>query len=122
MSDAYLNTDSLKGLSERVARFCEEREWGQFHNTKDLAISLVLEATEVLEITQWKDLAELEPTDAEIASRLGEELSDVLYWVLLLSRRHRIDLGFSFEAKMLKNEEKYPVAKSRGSRVKYSQL
>jgi NTP pyrophosphatase (non-canonical NTP hydrolase) len=69
--------DGLRELSRRVERFCDERDWGQFHNTKDLAISLALEASEVLEVTQWKNEGELESDGAR--ARLGEELSDVLY-------------------------------------------
>ena len=114
--------DTLHGLSRRVERFCAEREWEQFHNTKDLAISLVLEATEVLELTQWKESDELDPGNAASRARLAEELSDVLYWLLILATRHGIDLAAAFEEKLVQNERKYPVDKARGSAAKYTEL
>ena len=111
---------SLRDLSRRIEGFCDERDWAQFHNTKDLAISLALEASEVLEITQWKDEAELESDGAR--ARMGEELSDVLYWPLLLCARHNIDLASAFEEKMVQNEAKYPVSQAHGSAAKYTHL
>ena len=114
--------DSLRQLSDRVDRFCRDRDWGKFHNTKDLAISLALEAGEVLEITQWKDAKELASGTESVRRRLEAELSDVLYWLLLLSSHHGIDLASAFDRKMSENESKYPVELARGSKAKYTEL
>ena len=121
MTDAGETDPSVRFLAHRVEAFCSDRDWGQFHNTKDLAISLALEAAEVLELTQWKGISELE-SNQELRVRLAEELSDVLYWVLVLASRHGIDLADAFERKMVENERKYPANKARGSSAKYTEL
>ncbi|MBX3114558.1 MAG: nucleotide pyrophosphohydrolase [Fimbriimonadaceae bacterium] len=114
--------NSLEVLTRRISEFVEARDWSKFHNPKDLAISLSLEANEVLELMQWKNgdelLIHLESENVE----LGKELSDVLYWTLLLAHSQGIDLATAFELKMQENEEKYPVSLSKGSSKKYDQL
>lgn len=110
---------TLKELQQRVVAFRDAREWQQFHNPKDMALSLVLEASEVLELFQWKREAELNELLPTMRQQLSDELADVLYWVLLMSRDAEIDLAAAFEAKMAKNEAKYPIEQFRGSREKY---
>lgn len=110
------STDSIKIMIERIQRFRSERDWKQFHQPKDLALSLTLEAAEVLELFQWKREGEWPASD-----RLGEELADVLYWALLMAADGGVDLAAAFEAKMVANERKYPVEKSKGSSRKYSE-
>lgn len=105
---------------KRVIRFIEERDWGQFHNPKDLAISLSLEAAELLEHFQWKNQSEIETYVREHKSDVAEELVDVLYWVLLISHYLAIDLSDAFDQKMTKNEAKYPADKARGRHDKYT--
>jgi NTP pyrophosphatase (non-canonical NTP hydrolase) len=107
---------NISDLSKRIRIFIEERDWDQFHDPKDLAISLCLEAAEVLEHFQWKNKDEVN------AKEIGEELADVLYWVILLSNKFDINLTEAFEDKMIKNEKKYPVEKAKGSKAKYTQL
>jgi dCTP diphosphatase len=114
--------DSLHALTQRILAIRDARDWKQFHNPKDLALSLVLEATELLELFQWKNGSELQEHLIKHKSELGDELSDVLYWVLLLSHDLGIDLPAAFEAKMQKNEAKYPVDKARGTHTKYTNL
>jgi NTP pyrophosphatase (non-canonical NTP hydrolase) len=111
-------TGNLEDLARRIIAFRDERDWKQFHSPKDVAISLVLEASELLEVFQWKN-GEL---SSDQKQRIGEELADVLYWVVLLSHDLGIDLPAVFERKMAKNEAKYPVAKSKGSSKKYTEL
>ena len=108
----------LADLQSRVMAFRDARDWRQFHTSKDVAISLVLEASELLEIFQWKQ----GEATAEQRARIGEELADVLYWVLLLSHDLGIDLAQVFEAKMKANESKYPVSKAKGKSTKYTEL
>jgi len=112
----------IKNLIERIKKFRDERDWKQFHNSKDVALSLVLEAAEVLEHFQWKSQAEIEEYIKSNKREIGEELADVLYWVLLMSHDLEIDIKEALEKKIVKNEEKYPVDKARGSHTKYNKL
>jgi len=106
----------LSELTDLIKKFVNDRDWNQFHDPKDLAISLNLEASEVLEHFQWKTKEKINKQE------LGKELADVLYWVLLMSSSLEIDLGHVFRDKMAENEKKYPVSKSKGSSKKYTEL
>lgn len=112
----------IKRLTEKIKRFRDERNWKQFHNPKDVAISLVLEATEVLEHFQWKNKTEIEKYLKNNKANIGEELADVLYWVLLMCNDLKIDIIKMLEKKIKKNEEKYPVEKAWGKHTKYNKL
>ena len=114
--------DSLAFLLQAALRFRDEREWKQFHNFKDLAVTLSLEAAEVLEHAQWKSAEELEQHLAEQREHVADELADVLHVLLLLAEHAKIDLAAAFHDKLAKTAEKYPVAKARGSAKKYDQL
>jgi dCTP diphosphatase len=109
-------------LTALVLRFREERDWKQFHNPKDQALSLCLEAAELLELMQWRNGEELQAHLSSIKPRLGEELADVLGWVLLLAHDQQIDLAAAFERKIRINSEKYPVDKAKGVATKYTDL
>lgn len=111
----------IQKLTEQIVAFRDARDWKQFHNPKDLAISLVLEAGEVLEHFQWKNSEEMQKHVAEHKEDVGEELADVLYWVLLLSHDTGVDIQKAFEKKMAINEEKYSVEKARGNHKKYTE-
>jgi len=112
----------IKNLTEKIKKFRDERNWKQFHNPKDVALSLVLEATEVLEHFQWKSKEEIGQYVKENKNEIGEELADVFYWVLLMSYDLEIDIREAFEKKLAKNEKKYPVNKSNGKHTKYNKL
>jgi NTP pyrophosphatase (non-canonical NTP hydrolase) len=113
---------SLEEIQTIIRTFCDDRDWDQFHNPKDLSISLALEAAEVMEHFQWKNEAEMAKHAVERKEAVGEELADVFYWVLLLANKLDIDLVDAFQKKMVKNEAKYPVAKAKGSHKKYTEL
>lgn len=113
---------NLNKLTEQVISFRDARDWKQFHNPKDCAISLSLEASEVLEHFQWKNKDEIDSYIKSHKDDISEELADVLYWVLLLSHDLDVDLNAAFSAKMEKNAKKYPVDKSKGKHTKYNQL
>ena len=113
---------TLAQLTRLVLRFREERDWKQFHNPKDQALSLCLEAAELMELMQWRNGPELDAHLTKIRERLGEELSDVLGWVLLLAHDQGIDLTSAFERKIRINSKKYPVEKARGVATKYTEL
>ncbi len=113
---------SIAELTALVTSFRDARNWRQFHNPKDCAISLQLEATEVLEHFQWRNGDALTKYLAEHKADVADELADVFYWVLLMTHDLGIDLSDAFERKLAKNGEKYPVEKSKGSAVKYTEL
>ena len=112
----------INQLTKRIVDFINDRDWDQFHNPKDLAISLVLESTEVMEHFQWKNNEEMEEYLKVAKDDVGEELADVLYWVLLMSHDLKIDIKDAFEKKMGKNEAKYPIEKAKGKHTKYNKL
>ena len=111
--------DKYDALTERIRLFCKARDWSQFHDPKNLAISLQLEASEVLELFQWtKDNQIKSGKDEDIK----DELADVLYWLIMLANHYQIDLADALEKKMDKNEEKYPIDKAKGRSAKYTEL
>ena len=109
-------------MQKKIVAFRDARDWKQFHNPKDLAISLVLEAGEFLEHFQWKNPEEIEQHIANHKEDVGDELADVLYWVLLIANDFDIDIADALSKKLQKNEAKYPVAKAKGSHKKYTEL
>ncbi len=113
---------SIEDLIKRIVDFRDARDWKQFHNAKDLSLSLVLEAAEVMEHFQWKSKEEIETYIIDHKNDIGEELADVFYWVLLMSHDLKIDLVEAVEKKMEKNEAKYPVEKAKGKHTKYNKL
>ena len=115
-------SDKLSDLTKAVIDFRDARNWSQFHNAKDVAISLILEASELLELFQWKTGEDLDTHVEKVKQQIGEELSDVLYWTLLLAHDLQIDLSTVFKEKLKSNEIKYPLEKARNSSAKYDQL
>lgn len=112
----------IEDLTGRIIAFRDARDWRQFHNPKDCAISLALEAAEVLEHFQWKNKEEMEAYVKTNKIEISEELADVLYWVLLMSKDLDIDVLEALDKKMKKNEDKYPVEKAKGKHTKYTNL
>jgi NTP pyrophosphatase (non-canonical NTP hydrolase) len=112
----------LEELTKKILDFRDKRDWRQFHNPKDLALSLVLEASEVLEHFQWKNGPELEKYINSNKNLIAEELADVLYWVLLMSKDLDINILQALDDKLKINEEKYPIEKSKGKADKYTEL
>ena len=104
---------------EKIKKFRDDRDWQQFHNPKDLAISISLEAAELLEIFQWS-ADDLECTDK--LDRVKEELADVLSYCVLLADRCGLDLDSILCDKIKKNEGKYPVSAAYGNKAKYTEL
>lgn len=112
----------IRKLTEKITKFRDKRDWKQFHNPKDVAISLVLEASEVLEHFQWKSKEEIEKYIKSNKEEIGEELADVLYWVLLMCNDLNINIKEVLEKKIKKNEKKYPIKKAKGKHTKYNKL
>ena len=113
---------NIKDLTEKIIAFRNARDWKQFHNPKDVALSLVLEAGEVMEHFQWKNKEEVEKYIKTNKNDIGEELADVLYWVLLMSYDLKIDILDALEKKLEKNKVKYPIEKAKGKHTKYNKL
>ena len=114
--------NSFKQLTQKIIKFRDDRDWKQFHNPKDVALSLVLESTEVLEHFQWKNGKELEEYISQNKEEISEEVADVLYWVLLMSHDLDIDIKKALERKLKINDKKYPVEKAKGKSTKYNKL
>jgi dCTP diphosphatase len=112
----------LKDMQARIIAFRDDRNWKQFHNPKDMTISLVLEASELLEHFQWKSQEEIDEHIKAHKGEVADELADVLYWVLLIAHDLDIDLAKASAAKLKKNEAKYPVEKAKDNHKKYSDL
>ena len=108
--------NDIQQLTEILRQFRDERDWAQFHNAKDLAMALNIEAAELLEVFLWKA-----PEQADIGS-VKEELADVITFALLLADKYGLDVKQIVLEKMEKNARKYPVEKSKGSAKKYTEL
>jgi NTP pyrophosphatase (non-canonical NTP hydrolase) len=106
----------LAHLTNLLVRFRDDRDWQQFHNPKDLAVALSIEAGELLEEYLWK-----KPEEA-LVDKVKEELADVLAYALLLAHHYGLDIRAIVEEKIRKNAEKYPVDKSKGTAAKYDEL
>ena len=110
-------TDSIKELQERITSFRDARDWKQFHNPKDLAISISLEAAELLEAFQWSG-ADISAEGKE--DKIKEELADVMMYCILLADRMNLDISKIISEKLIMNERKYPVEKAYGRKDKYT--
>jgi len=112
----------IRELQAKVIKFRDERDWAQYHNPKDLAISLSLEAAELLEVFQWKDSTEVEAlkSDSEVRIKVKEEIGDILIYALTLAHEFGLDPTEVVLDKVRLNEEKYPVDKVKGKAHKYT--
>lgn len=109
----------MKKLMNRINQFRDDRDWRKFHNEKDLAISISLEASELLELFQWKNSEEVVESSL---NEIKEELADVLIYSLMMADNLNLDVEDIIKSKLDLNEQKYPVEKSRGSNKKYNEL
>ena len=111
--------NEVKEITDALIKFRDERNWEQFHDSKNLATAIAIEAAELNELFLWKDLIESEKVDKE---KIQEELADVLAFALLLANKHKFDIKKIVLDKVRKNAEKYPVSKSKGTAKKYNEL
>ncbi len=109
----------IKEIIDALIKFRDERDWKQFHDTKNLALALSIEAAELNELFLWKDKEEAESVDK---SRLAEELADVLSYAFLLAEKHNLDIKTIVLDKIKQNAKKYPVEKAKGTAKKYDEL
>jgi NTP pyrophosphatase (non-canonical NTP hydrolase) len=113
---------NLEDATKKMIAFRDERDWKQFHNPKDLAISLSLEASEVLEHFQWKSKEEIEKYIKTNKEEIADEMADVFNYILILCHDLNIDILEASENKIKKNEVKYPIEKAKGRHTKYNKL
>ncbi len=115
---------SVSDLTRQLIEFRDARDWRQFHSLKDLILSLSLEASELVELTQWKteDKFEEEAQSEPMQQRLREECADVFLYLLLVAERAGIDIQQAAAEKIAANDAKYPVDKARGTATKYDKL
>lgn len=116
------DTGEIQKLTKLIVDFRDARDWKQFHNPKDLALSLVLEAAEVMEHFQWKNKEEMEKHLLDNKEEVAKELADAFYWILLMSHDFDIDIVSALEEKMKENNNKYSVEKAIGKHTKYDKL
>lgn len=109
-------TDKLQDVIQKLIDFRDQRDWEQFHNSKDLAIAISIEASELLELFLWKNNEEVN------IEKLKDELADILSFSLLLANKHNLDVNQIISDKIKKNNEKYPVEKAKGTAKKYTDL
>ena len=108
--------NDIDAILVELRKFNQERDWDQFHNGKDLAIGLSIEASELLECFLWKN-----PQDASI-DKIKEELADVLNFAIQMADKYGLDIKQIMLEKLKRNAQKYPVEKARGSAKKYDEL
>ena len=106
----------LEELREAIVKFTQERDWDQFHNGKDLALALSIEAAELNEAFLWKDVSEVN------VEKVKEELADVFNYAILIADKYDLDIKQIVFDKIRRNAEKYPVDKAYGSAKKYNEL
>ena len=110
-----MNPDSIKQLSQAILSFRDARDWEQFHTSKNLVAALNVESAELLELFLWSN----KPRKPE---EVTSEVADVFSYLLLFCETNNIDLGQALLDKLAKNEQKYPVEKSKGNAIKYTDL
>ena len=106
----------LENLRQKIVKFTQERDWDQFHNGKDLALALSIEAAELNEAFLWKDAKDVN------IEKVKEELADVFNYAILIADKYDLDIKEIVMEKLKRNAEKYPVDKAYGSAKKYNEL
>ncbi|WP_046746281.1 nucleotide pyrophosphohydrolase [Kordia zhangzhouensis] len=111
--------DNYEKVIEALIKFRDERDWEQFHDSKNLASAIVIEAAELNELFLWKKVEESENVDMQ---KLKDEIADILSFTFLLAEKHDLNIYDIILDKIKKNAEKYPVSKAKGTAKKYNEL
>ena len=114
--------DPFQTLRDALRQFAAERDWDQFHSPRNLAIALNVEAAELLEHFQWLRDAETGTIPPEKRAKVGEEIADVLLYLIRLADKLDIDLAIAATEKLKINAAKYPIHKARGNSKKYTEF
>jgi NTP pyrophosphatase (non-canonical NTP hydrolase) len=113
---------SIEEITQKIRDFRDARDWAQFHNPKDMAIAISIEASELLEHFLWKTPEESEERLNNKRGEIQDEIADIAIYLFELSDNLGIDLIDAMDQKIQKNDEKYPAEKARGSHAKYTEL
>ena len=111
--------DKYNKIIQELIQFRNDRDWEQFHDSKNLALAISLEAAELNELFLWKKDDEVENINKD---RLKEEIADILSFTFLLAEKHNLDVFDIVSEKIKKNDQKYPVDKAKGTAKKYNEL
>lgn len=111
--------DKYKEVVKELIKFRDERDWKQFHDSKNLALAISIEAAELNEVFLWKKDNEVENVNPD---KIKEELADILAFSFLLAEKHNFDIFQIVSEKVKRNAEKYPVEKAKGTAKKYNEL
>ena len=119
-----MSENVIATLSAKIKSFCEERQWDQFHNPKDLAIGLCTESAELLDLFRFKSSEQIQElfNNQDSRQKIEHEVADVFFFLLRFSQMSAIDLEKALHQKMQLNGEKYPVEKAKGSNKKYTEF
>jgi len=109
-------------ITEKIRKFRDERDWMQFHDPKNMAVSIILEASELLEHFQWKTTEEVEKYARQNHTEIKDEIADIALYLFELADNLSIGLIDAMDQKLKKNEMKYPVEKTKGKHTKYNKL
>ena len=112
----------INEITGKILQFRDERDWMQFHDPKNMAVSIILEASELLEHFQWKTKKEVEKYVMQNKSEIKDEIADIALYLFELADNLGISLLGAMEEKLKKNEMKYPIEKSKGKHTKYNKL
>ncbi|MEO8205380.1 MAG: nucleotide pyrophosphohydrolase [Chthoniobacterales bacterium] len=112
----------IEEVQAAIRKFRDERDWKQFHNPKDMATAIAIEAAELQEIFLWKSADEVDGVSIKKRQELEDEIADVAAYLFELADNLNIDLGKAVLSKLEKNALKYPVEKAKGSNAKYNEL
>ena len=114
--------DRVKDITGKIKKFRDERDWMQFHDPKNMAVSIIIEASELLEHFQWKTKEEVEKYIKTNKDEIQEEIADIAMYLFELADNLGIDLIKAMEQKLEKNSKKYPIDKAKGKHTKYTNL
>jgi dCTP diphosphatase len=112
----------IKEITEKISKFRDERDWMQFHDPKNMAVSIILEASELLEHFQWKTQEEAEKYVKQNKAEIEDEVADIALYLFELADNLGFSLKDAMEKKLKKNEAKYPIEKAKGKHTKYDKL
>jgi len=112
----------IRQITEKIKKFRDERDWMQFHDPKNMAVSIILEASELLEHFQWKTTEEVEKYSRKNHAEIKDEIADIALYLFELADNLGISLIDAMDQKLKKNEMKYPVEKAKGKHTKYNKL
>ena len=113
--------DSEK-IKSRLRKFAKDRDWNQFHTLKNIACSINIEASELLEIFQWREINSVDLKDLNLKEKIGDEVADIMLYLIRFSDIADINLEKVCLNKIKKNKKKYPISSSKGSSKKYNEI